>query len=285
MSDTINYSEDLKKVVHIAQSIAKEYSNPHFSGAHLLKALMHKDVGLMQLMINLGKDIYFIEEWADVRIEQYPKGKAEDPIRADNKVVELMEEADIIRLKMGKAAIDPVCVLAALCIPGLVFSYDQLKTFPIKQEELVKEGADQQNLAQTFTSSLNGASENTTGTGALLKYCIDKTERAKQGKLDNIIGRDREVRMMAEILGRRSKPNVIIVGEPGVGKTALVDGFAVNITEGHVPGALKNARIFELDFGSLVAGASYKGEIEDRLKKILAEIRQFDKAILFIDEL
>jgi ATP-dependent Clp protease ATP-binding subunit ClpA len=288
MSDSVNYSPELKNAVHIAQSLAKEYSNPTFSGAHLLRAVLHKDAGLMQLLMNLGKDIYFLEEWADVRIESYPKGKAEDPIRADDTIISVMEEADIIRLKMGKSSIDPVCVLAALSIPGLAFTYDQLKTFPIKQEELVQAGAEQNQLAQVLSP---GAASGSVGegapssAGALLKYCIDKTEKALSGKIDAIIGRDREVRMVAEILGRRSKPNVIIIGEPGVGKTALVDGFALQIAEGKVPGTLRNARIFELDFGALVAGASYKGEVEDRLKKIVAEIKQFEKAILFIDEI
>src|SRR5208283_2649135 len=97
---------------------------------------------------------------------------------------------------------------------------------------------------------------------------------AREGKVDPIIGRDKEVRMIAETLGRRSKPNVIITGEPGVGKTALVDGFALNIVNGLVPDNLKNAVIFELDFGSLIAGASYKGEVEDRLKNIIKEIKQ-----------
>ncbi|MDZ4822263.1 MAG: ATP-dependent Clp protease ATP-binding subunit [Flavobacteriales bacterium] len=286
MTETINYSEDLKKAVHIAQQFARDYSNPKFSPAHLLRALLHKDAGLMQLMINLGKDIYFMEEWADVRIEQQPKGKAEDPIRGDDKIVVVMEEADIIRLKIGKDVIDPLCVLAALSIPGLAFSYDQLKSFPIRQDELLKESVASAEL-QSALSPSNGQSgaPDTANTGALLKYCVDKTERGRQGKLDNIIGRDREVRMVAEILGRRSKPNVIIVGEPGVGKTALVDGFALNIIEGKVPGALKNARLFELDFGALVAGAAYKGEVEDRLKKIMAELKNFEKAILFIDEI
>jgi ATP-dependent Clp protease ATP-binding subunit ClpA len=122
-------------------------------------------------------------------------------------------------------------------------------------------------------------------TNALYRFCIDKTARAKEGKIDPIIGRDKEVRMIAEILGRRTKPNVIITGEPGVGKTALVDGFALNIAKGDVPKNLANALIFELDLGSLVAGASYKGEVEDRLKSIIKEIKQFEKAILFIDEL
>ena len=285
MSDTINYTEDLKKAVHIAQQFARDYSNPQFSGAHLLRALLHKDAGLMQLLINLGKDILYMEEWAEIRMEGLPKGKVGDMVRGDDKILTVMEEADIIRIKLGKQNIDPVCVLAALSIPGLAFTYDQLKTFPIKQDELMSVSASAAEMQTAISGGAPNASGETANSGALLKFCSDKTEKARQGKIDGIIGRDREVRMVAEILGRRTKPNVIIIGEPGVGKTALVDGFALNIIEGKVPGALKNARIFELDFGALVAGAAYKGEVEDRLKKIMAELKQFEKAILFIDEI
>ncbi|MFN0030963.1 MAG: ATP-dependent Clp protease ATP-binding subunit [Flavobacteriales bacterium] len=287
MTETINYTEELKKVVHIAQQFARDYSNPQFAPAHMLRALLHKDAGLMQLLINMGKDLHYLEEWAEIRMEDLPKGKVEDLIRGDEKILTVMEEADIIRLKLGKQQIDNVCVLAAISIPGLAFTYDQLKTFPIKQDELMSLSADaaqMQNVLSPSNGMSAGGPENQ-NTGALLKYCVDKTERARQGKIDNIIGRDKEVRMVSEILGRRTKPNVIIIGEPGVGKTALVDGFAINILEGKVPGALKNARIFELDFGALVAGAAYKGEVEDRIKKIIAEIKQYEKAILFIDEI
>src|SRR5262249_2768359 len=120
---------------------------------------------------------------------------------------------------------------------------------------------------------------------ALLKYCRDVVARAAAGKIDPIVGREQELRRMAEILSRRSKPNVLLIGEPGVGKSALADGFGLAIHNGQVPEFLRGARLFELDNGALVAGASYKGEVEERLKDILSELQAFDKAILFIDEI
>jgi ATP-dependent Clp protease ATP-binding subunit ClpA len=132
----------------------------------------------------------------------------------------------------------------------------------------------------------SGEAKGTGGsTGALYKYSIERTALAKEGKTDPIIGRDKETRMMVEILCRRTKPNVIITGEAGVGKTALIDGFALDIINDKVPAQLSGSLLFELDLGALIAGASYKGEIEDRLKNILKEIKQFPKAILFIDEI
>jgi ATP-dependent Clp protease ATP-binding subunit ClpA len=293
MADTLGYSDDLKTAVSIAQSIAKEYQNNKFSPAHLLKALLHKDVKLLPYLLAKQKDVMYLEEWADVRIESCPKsGRLDAVIRGDESIVTVMEEADNVRIKLNKDVIDPVCVLAALATPGVGFTYDQLKTFPLSTAEILSdlvEASDMQNAVGAGKPAASGngsvASGDDVKMNALQKFCNDKTAVARSGKLDPIIGRDRETRMIAEVLGRRSKPNVIIIGEPGVGKTALIDGFALNIVNGKVPANLKNAVVFELDFGALVAGASYKGEVEDRLKNILKEVKQFEKAILFIDEI
>ena len=197
-----------------------------------------------------------------------------------------MLEADNIRIKLNKDSIDPLCVLASLVTPGVAFTYEQLKSFSLTQAELVTEQAEAASIQNAVFApkSANGSTAGATQ-NALLKYCKDKSAMAVAGKLDPIIGRDKETRMVAEVLCRRTKPNVMIIGEPGVGKTALVDGFALSIAAGKVPDMLKNAKVFELDFGALVAGAAYKGEVEERLKSILKEIKQFEKAILFVDEI
>jgi ATP-dependent Clp protease ATP-binding subunit ClpA len=119
----------------------------------------------------------------------------------------------------------------------------------------------------------------------LMKYCVDKTALAQDMKVHSIVSRDKETRMMMEILGRHSKPNVMIIGDSGVGKTALVDGLAHDIVNGKIPPYLAGTVVYELDTGALIAGATYKGEIEDRIKNIIKEIRGVDNAILFIDEI
>jgi ATP-dependent Clp protease ATP-binding subunit ClpA len=281
-------SDKVKRAINISQSIAKEYMHSEFSPAHLLKALLHKEIELIPLLENMGKDFYYMEEWADVRIETYPKAsKVVDQPTADIDVKAVFNEADNVRLKISEDTITPVCVLIALTIPGVGFSYEQLKTFNLNEQELldkIVENADIENIVggkpETDTTQPGAKKQN-----ALLKYCRELTSLAQQGKLDPVVGRDKETRMMSEILGRRSKPNVIIIGDPGVGKTALVHGFAQNIIANKVPENLSETKIFELDFGSLIAGASYKGEVEDRLKNIIKEIEQFEKAILFIDEI
>ena len=282
------FSDSTKQAIKISQSIAKEFMNSEFSSAHLLKALLHKDIGLIPVLEAMGKDFYYMEEWAEVRIENYPKAsKAVEQPTADIGVKAVLNEADNIRLKLSEDLITPMCILVALTIPGVGFTYEQLKTFNLNQQELLDkfiENADLDNVIGTKQDS--GTKDSPAKKqNALLKYSNDLTMLAEQGKLDPVVGRDRETRMMAEILGRRSKPNVIIVGEPGVGKTALVNGFAQNVIENKVPGNLIDTKIFELDLGALIAGASYKGEVEDRLKKVITEIEQYEKAILFIDEI
>jgi ATP-dependent Clp protease ATP-binding subunit ClpA len=281
-------TDEAKRVIKIAQAIAKENMNAEFGPAHLLKALLHKDAGLHSLLKSLDKDIYYMEEWAEVRIEAEKKTPSlNDPVAGNQMIEEVMNEADTIRLKFLKDKIEPLHLLAALSTPGVGFSFEQLKTYPLRREELINAVADETEIQTAIgksTASPNGKKENAPKQ-ALLKYCIDKTLQAREGKIDAVIGRDKEIRMMSEILCRRSKPNVLIVGEPGVGKSSLVDAFAIAVLEQKVPQHLHNAHIFELDNGSLIAGASYKGEIEDRLKSILAEIKMFDKAILFIDEI
>ncbi len=281
-------SDQMKQVIKISQSIAREFMHSQFSPAHLLKAMLHKDIGLLPFLEEMGKDFYYMEEWAEVRIESYPKSsKATDQPTADSDVKAVFNEADNIRLKIGEDVISPICTLTAITIPGVGFSYEQLKTFNLNQQEILDKVIENKSFEHAVGTDLK-KSENKNSEikqAALLKFCTDLTSLAQQGKLDSVIGRDKEIRMMIEILGRRTKPNVIVIGDPGVGKTALIQGFAQKIIEQKVPTNLLGTKIFELDFGSLIAGASYKGEIEDRFKNIIKEVEQFEKAILFIDEI
>lgn len=285
---TIQFSNELKLAINIAQSLAKEYSHDKIAPSHLLKALFHKDVGLTDFLLSLDKDVYYLEEWADVRIESSPKAArtVENPA-GDEQFKAVLHEADNVRIKLSKDETDPVCVLAAICMPGVGFTHEQLKSFTLTSQEILDNLTSKSNLQNVVgtSGSSAGTKDKKAGTNAILKFCIDKNELAIQKKLDPVVGRDSELRTIAEILGRRTKSNVMILGDAGVGKTALVNGFTQMVVDGKVPENLKAARIFELDFGSLIAGASYKGEVEDRLKSIIREIQQFDKAILFVDEI
>ena len=283
-------SEKVKNAIHIARSLAKEYFNNPYNAAHLLKALLHKDIGLKELIDAISSDYYYIEEWSEVRMEALPRvAKIGDHIPGDTSIDAVFNEADSIRLKLGEDEITPICLLISLCIPGVGFSYEQLKTLPLQADELLIAAMQGKTGDSVKMSSKNNQIETKSGikinSDDLEKYCIDKTLKAKNKGLHKVFGRDREIKMITEILGRHSKPNVLITGEPGVGKTVLLDGFVNTITTGAVPDTLKNAQIYELDIINLVLGASYKSEVEDRFKKIITSIKEFEKPILLIDEL
>jgi ATP-dependent Clp protease ATP-binding subunit ClpB len=278
------YSPELKNAVEISASIAREYSHSAWGPSHLLKALLHNDIGLATLLSAHQKDIHYLREWADVRLENYPRAsRTADAPGPDKDVGKVFDVADLVRIQTGKDFTDPLCALIALLKPGLVFTSEQLKSLPVTQQEAL--------LFEPVAGGtptvipVNEPAKSSSESGVLSKYCINRTEASSLAKTDPIIGREKEMRMIIEVFGRRTKPNVILIGEPGVGKTALALGLAQKIQNDSVPAYLKGSSVFELNTGALVAGASYKGEIEDRVNKVISEIKKFNKAILFIDEI
>ena len=184
--------------------------------------------------------------------------------------------------------INPICTLCALAKPEVGFSADQLKSFPIREKEILDFFLQGDHIPLQVLQQSEGQENSGTTSQPLtnlLKYCIDKTAQAREQNLSPIVGRNKETRQMLEILGRHSKPNVMIIGDSGVGKTAIVDGLVYDIINEKVPSFLSETTVWELDNGALIAGATYKGEIEDRLKNIIKELRQMDRVILFIDEI
>jgi ATP-dependent Clp protease ATP-binding subunit ClpB len=284
-------TDTLKQAVHIAQAISREYSHATYSSSHLLKAILHKDIGMLKFIEKMGQDAYYVEEWAEVRLETFPRTtKIPESPPGDTLVEAVFYEADNIKLKLGLDDVTTECLLIALCTPGVGFSYDQLKTFPLTPNEIIDyvgggSGGSVKNGKAGGSSGKAAKSNVSAGGSTLMKYCIDKTSEAKSGTIENISGRDAEIKMITEILGRRSKPNVLILGDPGVGKSVMMNGLSYATIGENIPDHFKDARVFELDFINLVSGAGYKGEIEDRLQKVFNEIKQFDKPILLIDEL
>lgn len=279
-------NETVKQLFHIAQSVAKENYNANFGASHLLRALMHKDIGVRELLNLMDKDPNYIYEWADVRIEDYPKtSNLPSEVAEDEAISRIVDEADDFRLRLGLDEITPICVLAAIAKPGVGYSVQELKSLPLREHEILNFFQGETKTLTNVEKQLFDISTSAADLPAITAYCVDKLADSQNGKLDTIIGRDKEIRMLIEVLSRKTKPNVIITGEPGVGKTALVDGLANEIVAGNVPELLKNASLYELNTGALLAGTSYKGEIEDRLKKVISDCKKLDKGILFIDEI
>lgn len=280
-------NDTIKEVLHIAAAIARENYNNSFGAPHLLRALLHPDTGLQDFLRSLDKDPGYFIDWAEVRIEEYPKTAALPESPQQNEEIEpLLEEADEVRVKLGLDEVSALCLLTALVKPYIAFTPQQLKSLPLRENEMLSLFTGKiENIVSRGTDMKNEFPPQTRTDSVLHKYCTDKTAQTAQNRIDPIIGREREIRMLIEILGRRNKPNVIITGAPGVGKTALADGLAFEINAGNVPLHLQKALLLELDLGALMAGASYKGEIEDRLKKVITELKKNDRAILFIDEI
>lgn len=238
-------NDTIKQIFHIAQSIARENYNATYGPSHLMMALMHKDIGLRDFLTSIDKDPNYIYDWADVRIEEYPK-TAHLPNEAlpDDQIDTILEEADEIRVKLGLDEISPICLLASITKANVAYTTQELKSLPLREHEII-------NLFRNDDGKITSVEEQLLGNTTLdnskfpsiNSYCIDKTQQAKDGKLDNIVGRDKELRNLVEILCRRTKPNVIIVGEPGVGKTALIEGFANEINNSNVPEMLQEAKI------------------------------------------
>jgi len=300
MNSTINLplSKEVEQAIMTAQSKAREHHQAQFSGGHLLWGLLREENGLQSFLEDINQNIHRLKAWAELRIENAPKSaRATETPSADQQVQNILQEAYRLRTQRVEVKISPLTVLEAICTPEVGYTAKQLKRFPLDLNQIQAGRNNITKLAEALSDTITAGnntktttkkgtkSPKATGTNALEKYCEDLTARARQGKIDPVIGRDEELKKLVEILGKRISPNVIIMGEPGVGKTAIVGGLALSILSNRVPERLKNATIYELDVnGRLVAGA-YKGEVEQRLKAVLQEIKALGNAILFIDEI
>lgn len=278
---------ELEKAIHIATQIAEENQHGSFGPPHLVKAVLNRDLTLLRYLHDLGVDVYFIEEWADVNLESYPKRSSRIlDVRASSTAKIVLVAAEDIQLKLNKEEVDLICLFVSAITPGVGFSFDQLKSLPVSSNELL----------DSLMANVKGAAKIKVGTSAnvlgadtgsidiLKKYTKDLLSETKHGYYDNIINRDRELKMIAEILSRKSKPNVIVQGESGVGKTVLIQNLASEIYNGKIVDTLKDANLLEIDTAALRSGASYKGEVEDRLQNIFNEAKTLQKPILFIDD-
>ena len=278
-------TQKTREALQAAQRIAVEYSNNAVEQEHLLAALAQQQDGLIpQLLQTLGIDANAFAQAALQKVETLPRvtGSGRDPekIYISNDLDRALNAAEQQAKQMKDEYISVEHVfLGILQRPGKAAS-EIFKTFGITTEKFMKQ-------LSTVRGNQRVTSDNPEDTyNALKKYGQDLVEMAKAHKLDPVIGRDTEIRNVIRILSRKRKNNPVLIGEAGVGKTAIAEGLAQRIVRGDVPENLKDRTVFSLDMGALVAGAKYRGEFEERLKSVLNEVKKSEgKIILFIDEL
>ncbi len=275
------FTDRSKGFIQAAQTIAMRESHQRLAPEHLLKALLDDDQGLASNLIKrAGGEPARVVEAIDIALAKMPKVTGDaGQIYMDGQTAKVLDEAAKIAKKVGDSFVPVERILTALAV---------VKS---KAKEALDAGAV---TAQTLNSAINDIRKGRTadsasaeqGYDALKKYSQDLTQAASDGKIDPIIGRDEEIRRTMQVLSRRTKNNPVLIGEPGVGKTAIAEGLALRIINGDVPESLKNKKLMALDMGALIAGAKYRGEFEERLKAVLSEITAAaGEIIVFIDEM
>ena len=271
------------EVIQKAQSIAIENQNQQIEQVHILAALLTIDDSLIKQILKRMKVNDNFENSVMDEVRKLPKvmgSRKMDSVYVAQDVDEMLNDAEKIAEKMKDEYVSVEHLMIALFNKGNQNVKELFKLFNINKNEFMKVLSDVRGNARVTSDNPEETYD------VLKKYGTDLVEMAREQKLDPVIGRDDEIRNVIRILCRKTKNNPCLIGEPGVGKTAIAEGLALRIVRGDVPDGLKNCTIFSLDMGSLVAGAKYRGEFEERLKAVLQEVKKSDgRIILFIDEL
>ena len=281
--DFEKFSDRTKGFIQSAQSLALQEGHQRFAPEHILKVMLDDDEGLCgNLMSAAGADASIALINTTKELESYPKvsGNGASQLYIDTNITNLLDSASKLATKAGDEYVTTERLLLALTLHSGSKSASILK----------KSGLTAQKLNGAINKIRKGRTANSASAedsyDALKKYSRDLTEAAREGKLDPVIGRDEEIRRTIQVLSRRTKNNPVLIGEPGVGKTAIAEGLALRIANGDVPDRVSQKRIMSLDMGALVAGAKYRGEFEERVKAVLHEVSAAKgEVILFIDEL
>lgn len=266
-------------LVHISQSFAVDNKSPQIEPVHIFRALLHKSAGLVNYIEDcLDEDYYYLIDWCDIHIQQcdkspYPMKKAEFSRDSQN----VIKEAISLEEQYGTETHKLELLLVALVSPGVGFSSEQLKTMPLSREKVLS------SINKNVKNGVNSSKEVSTSTNigkSQNVYCNSLLDVANDFE---IIGMEKDLRSLVEILARKDRANALIVGETGVGKTSLIRSLIGKLTQNELPASLSNIQPYELDLISLSQGVSYKGEIEDRFKSVIDDLSDISQPVLVIE--
>ncbi|MFM7189271.1 MAG: Clp protease N-terminal domain-containing protein, partial [Microcystaceae cyanobacterium] len=278
-TDPSKFTEQAWDALVKSQEVARRYKNTNLEVEHILLALLEQDKGLAARIFQRATvDLETLQQQLEVFTNRQAKQSYVEQLYLGRSLDVMLDKADAARESWGDKFISVEHLLVGFAEDERV-GRKTLRVFNLDPQDL-----------EVAIKSIRGSQKVTEPNQeekyeALEKYGRDLTEQARQGKLDPVIGRDEEIRRVIQVFSRRSKNNPVLIGEPGVGKTAIAEGLAQRIINGDVPESLKNRQLISLDMGSLIAGAKYRGEFEERLRSVMKEVTHSDgQIILFIDE-